>query len=54
MPMAIKLGRIVTCSEWTSPSKSCDLLIMWSRDKYKNFYLHFPNSMATKLGRTVT
>ena len=27
----------------TSPSKSCDLLIMWSRDKCKNLYLHFCN-----------
>ena len=44
IPMATKLGRIVTCGWRNPPSKSCDFLIMWSRDKCKNLYLHFCNT----------
>ena len=35
MPMATKIGRVVTCDEGTPPSKSRDLLIMWSCEKFK-------------------
>ena len=41
IPMATTTGRVVTCDTGTPPSKSCDLLIMWSRDKCKSLYLHF-------------
>ena len=34
--MATKLGRVVTCGGETPPSKSRDLLIMGSRDEFKN------------------
>ena len=43
IPTATKLGRVVTCGWGTPPSKSYDLLIMWSHDKCKNLYLHFRN-----------
>ena len=33
--MATKLGKVVTCGGGNPPSKSCDLLITWSRDKFK-------------------
>ena len=33
--MATKFGRVVICEGWTQPSKSRDLLILWSRDKWK-------------------
>ena len=39
--MATKIGRMVTCGVPTNPSNSCDLLIIWSRDK---LYLHFRNT----------
>ena len=35
IPMAIKLGRVVICGEGTQHSKPRDLLITWSRDKWK-------------------
>ena len=35
IPMVTKPGRIVTCSGETPPSNSRDLLITWSRDKFK-------------------
>ena len=35
LPMATKLERVVTCSGETPPSKSRDLLITWSREKFK-------------------
>ena len=44
IPMVTKLGRAVTCGGRTSPSKSSDLLITWSRDKFKKFILHFRNT----------
>ena len=34
-PMTTKLDREVICSGGTPPSKSRDLLITWSRDKFK-------------------
>ena len=36
IPMATKLGREGTCGWGSPPSKSCIVLIMWSRDKFKN------------------
>ena len=33
--MATKRGRVVTCSGGTPSSKSDDLLITWSSDKFK-------------------
>ena len=43
MPMATKIGRVVTCGGGTPTSKSHDLLMMWSRDKFKTLYLLFCN-----------
>ena len=41
MPVVIKFGRVVTYS-WKIPHTTLhDLLIIWSRDKYKTLYLHF-------------
>ena len=34
IPMATKLGRVVSCKGGTLPSKSRDLLIAWSRYKF--------------------
>ena len=42
IPMATKLGRVVTCSERTPPSKSRDLFITWSRDKFKKLISALP------------
>ena len=45
--MATKLGRVVTYGRRTPPSKSCDLLIIGSRDKWKKLiylYLQFHNT----------
>ena len=42
--VANKLRRAVFCGEWNQPSKSCELLITWSRDKWKKLYLHFCNT----------
>ena len=36
--MATKLGRVVTYGWKIPPIKSCDLLITWSRDKWKLFF----------------
>ena len=44
IPMATKLGKMVTYCWKTPPTKSCDLLIKWSRDKCKILYLHFRNT----------
>ena len=35
MAMATKLDRVATFGGGTPPSKSCDLLIIWSREKLK-------------------
>ena len=40
-PMDPKLSRVVTQDEETSPTKSRETSIKWSRDKSKIFYLHF-------------
>ena len=54
IPMAIKLGRVVTYGQQTSHTKSRYLLIKWSRDKCKTLYLTSKISLVTKLGRVVT
>ena len=36
-----KLGRTVTYDEGIPPTKSRDISVKWSRDKYKTSYLHF-------------
>ena len=43
IPMA-KLGRVVTYGWDTPPSKSRDILLMWSTDKCKTLYLPFCNT----------
>ena len=48
--MTTKLDKVVTCDGGFEGH----LLIMWSRDKRKNIYLNFHDTMATKLGRVVT
>ena len=40
-PMKPKHSRVVTEDEGTSPTMSCDISILWSRYKWKTFYLHF-------------
>ena len=42
--LATKLDRVVTCDGGTPSSRSCDLLIMWSREKMKKtcIYTYFP------------
>ena len=52
--MVIKLGREVTCDGGTPTSKSCDLLTMWSRDKWKKYYI-WASSIPTaiKLERVI-
>ena len=44
IPMATKLGKVVTYVRKTPPTKLCDLLIKWSPDKCKTLYLHFCNT----------
>ena len=44
IPMATKLGRVVTYGRNTLPTKSRDLLIIRSRDKNKTLYLLFHNT----------
>ena len=39
---ATKLGKVITCSRGTPPSKSHDLLIMWSREKLKTLISALP------------
>ena len=52
IPMASKLGRVVTYS-WKNPcTKLHDLLITWSRDKYKTLYLHFCSIYDHKTGQS--
>ena len=41
--MATKLGRVVNYGGGAPPSMLRNLLITWSRDKYKTLYLHFRN-----------
>ena len=43
IPIAIKLGRVVTYGRKTPRTKSCYLLITWSCDKCKTLCLHFHN-----------
>ena len=43
IPMAIKLGRVVTYGQKTPHIKSRYFLIKWSREKCKTWYLHFCN-----------
>ena len=40
--MATKLGRVVSCKGGTLPSKSRDLLIAWSRYKFKKLVSALP------------
>ena len=40
--MATKRGRVVTCSGGTPSSKSDDLLITWSSDKFKKLISALP------------
>ena len=55
IPMATKLERVVTCDGGTTTSRLCDLLIMWSREKWKKNYIWISTiPMATKPGRMVT
>ena len=41
IPKATKLGRVVTYGWKIPPTKSCDLLITWSSDKWKILQLRF-------------
>ena len=41
IPMAIRLGRVVTYGQKTPHIKSCYLLFKWFHDKCKILYLHF-------------
>ena len=51
----LKLGRVVTGDGGTPPSKSSDLLIMWSYGKWEKTYIYtYTISMTTKLGRAAT
>ena len=52
--MATKIGRITTWCGGTPLSKSCDLLITWSRNKLKKHICSSTIPMAFKLGRIVT
>ena len=53
--MTIKLGRMVTCDGGTPTSRSCDILIMWSRDKWRRNYTWTSTILiANKLSRVVT
>ena len=53
--MTIKLGRMVTCDGGTPTSRSCDILIMWSRDKWRRNYTWTSTILiANKLCRVVT
>ena len=53
--MAAKLGRVVIYGWKTLPTKSCDLLITWSRDKWKETYTYtYTISMVTTLEKVVT
>ena len=52
--MATKFGKVVTYCQKTPPTKSCDFLIKWSRDKSKTLYCTSAIPMVTKLGRVVT
>ena len=42
--MTTKLDRVVTCDGGTPTSRACDLLVMWSRDKWKKLFLYFHNT----------
>ena len=42
IPMATKFGRVATCGGGTPPSKSRDLLITWSHDKFKKLISALP------------
>ena len=37
IPMATKLGRVVTYGGGTPPNYSGDLLMMWSRENFETF-----------------
>ena len=53
--MAAKVGQVVTDGRGTPTSKPRDLLIAWSRDKWKKTYICTSTiSIATKLCRVVT
>ena len=40
-PVGTKTSRMVIQDEETTPTKSRDTPMLWSRDKYKTLYLHF-------------
>ena len=40
--MDTKRGIVVTCSRWTPPSNTCDLLIGQSHDKFKKLISTLP------------
>ena len=46
IPIATNLGKVVTSCQKTTPTKSCDVLIKWSRDKCKTLYLLFRNTCS--------
>ena len=50
IPVAAKLGRVVTYGRKTLHIKLHDLLITCSREKYKTSYLHFYNTYDHKTG----
>ena len=53
--MATKLDRVVTCNGGTPASRLCELLIMWSRDKWKKkLYLNFHNTSGHQTWQAVT
>ena len=45
-PIATKLCKVVIYCQKTTPTKSCDVLIKWSRDKCKALYLFFRNTCS--------
>ena len=50
--MAAKLGSVVTCGQKIPHTMLHDLLITWSRDKYKTLYLHFWGTYDHKTGQS--
>ena len=51
IPMATRLGRVVTYGRKISHTMLRDLLITWSREKYNTLYLHFCSIYDHKIGQ---